>query len=165
MRGLKVAAATLVFAVTACGGGDADVEMGEGGLAATDTAMGAGMDMEMDQSEMGMGQTVQLQPLNDSGITGEATVTDRGTQTEVLVRLTGAPANSEHPGHIHSGTCSSVGGVVQPLEPITTDAAGTGSATATVDMAPATIMDGQHIVVYHSGGPPATCAEVPAQTM
>jgi hypothetical protein len=83
-----------------------------------------------------------------------------------MVRLTGTPGNTTHNGHIHSGRCDSVGGVVQPLQPISTDAAGTGTMTTTVDLAPMTVMDGQHVIVYHSvPGPPAACAEIPQHTM
>jgi hypothetical protein len=108
------------------------------------------------------GQTAQMQPIGDSNVRGEITVTDRGeTQTEVMVRLTGAPAGTRHPGHVHSGTCDSIGGVVQPLEPIETDAAGTGTMTATLDLPPMQLMDGQHVVVYHgAGGAPVTCGQI-----
>ena len=113
-----------------------------------------------------MAETAQLEALEGSGVTGDVSVTDRGAQTEVTVRLTGTPANSTHPGHIHSGTCEEIGSVVQPLQEISTDASGAGTMTATVDVAPMTAMDGQHIVVYHGeGGTPVTCAAIPTHTM
>jgi hypothetical protein len=113
-----------------------------------------------------MAQSAELRELQGSGVGGDVTVRDRGTQTEVMVRLTGTPANSTHPGHIHSGTCDAIGGVVQALEPINTDATGTGTMTATVDVQPMTMMDGQHVVVYHgAGGTPVACAQVPAHRM
>jgi hypothetical protein len=124
------------------------------------------MDPNMDHGPAGMGQTAQLEPVNDSGIAGEATVTDRGTESEIMVRLTGAPANSTHPGHIHQGTCAAIGTVVQPLQPITTDATGTGTMTTSVAIAAITLGDGQHIIVYHGeGGAPATCAQIPGHMM
>jgi hypothetical protein len=84
----------------------------------------------------------------------------------VMVRLTGTPGNTSHNGHIHSGRCDSIGGVVQPLQPITTDAAGTGTMTTTVDLPPMAVMDGQHVIVYHTvAGPPGACAEIPQHTM
>jgi len=114
----------------------------------------------------GTAATVQLQPLGGSNVGGEAVITDRGAQVEVMVRLTGTPGNTTHPGHIHSGTCANVGGVVQPLEPITTGADGNGTMTTQVDLAPMSVMDGQHVVVYHGvDGQPATCGEIPAHRM
>lgn len=113
-----------------------------------------------------MAETVQIEPLQDSGASGEATVTAEGDQTQVMVRLAGLPANSTHPGHIHSGTCDAVGSVVQPLQEIAVDATGTGTMTATVEVPPMTAMDGQHIVVYHGeGGTPIACAAIPAHSM
>ncbi len=113
-----------------------------------------------------MGQTAQFQPVNDSGIAGEATVTDRGSESEIMVRLTGATASSTHPGHIHDGTCEAIGSVVQPLQEIATDATGTGTMTATVSIPAMTLSDGQHIIVYHQpDGAPATCAPIQAHVM
>jgi hypothetical protein len=111
-------------------------------------------------------QTAVVEEVGGSGVSGAVTVTDRGDQTEFSVQVTGAPASATLPGHVHSGTCANIGGVVQPLESITTDAAGTGTATATAAIAPMTVMDGQHVVVYHDeAGSPIACAEVPRHAM
>lgn len=111
-------------------------------------------------------QTAVFEEVGGSGVSGAVTVTDRGAQTEFSVEVTGAPANATLPGHVHSGTCDNIGGVVQPLESIATDAGGAGSTTATVDLAPMTVMDGQHVVVYHGeAGAPIACAEIPTHAM
>ena len=113
-----------------------------------------------------MPMTAQFQALQNSGVTGEATVTGRGTQTEVTVRLTGSQPSASHPGHIHTGTCEAVGSPIQPLQPVAIDSSGTGTMTATVDVPGNTAMNGQHIVVYHGeGGVPITCAPIPAHMM
>ena len=113
-----------------------------------------------------MSETAQFQALGGSSVAGEATITSRENQTEVMVRLTGAPADVTLPGHIHSGTCESPGAVVQPLDEISIDETGAGEATSTVDVAPMTAMDGQHIVVYHDeGGTPIACAPIPGHAM
>jgi len=155
--------------LSACGAEDDRVETfpGDGtmvGAPATPpgTLPGETMDPAMD----GTAATVQLQPLGGSDFGGEAVITDRGANVEVMVRLTGTPGNTTHPGHLHSGTCANIGGVVQALEPITTGADGTGTMTTQVDLAPMTVMDGQHVVVYHAvGGQPAACGEIPAHRM
>ena len=154
-----------VFVVLAgCGGGDeAEMDMSASdSMAGAPAAEPAGGAM---QPAGGMGVTAQLQPVNNSGMAGEVTVTDRGAESEVMVRLTGATASGSHPGHIHSGSCAAIGGVIQPLQEITTDATGTGTMTTTVAIAPMTLMDGQHIVVYHADGAPATCAAIPGHAM
>lgn len=107
-------------------------------------------------------QTVQLDPLGDSGVSGEATLTRTNGQTQVMVRLTGTPGNTTHPGHIHSGSCEAPGPPVQPLESVTTDATGSGTATSTVTVDEATVFNGQHIIQYHQagGGPGVTCGQI-----
>jgi hypothetical protein len=117
--------------------------------------------------EGGTRATINLQPLNDSGVTGEATFTSTGDQTQVVLRVTGAPANSTHPAHIHTGSCENQGGVAAPLESVSVDASGTGTSTSTVSIPLATVMDGQHYVQAHQagGGQPITCGDIPTQNM
>ena len=118
-------------------------------------AVGAGVAPE----EVGAGQTVTFEAVDGSGVAGEATITDRGDRTEVMVRLTGTEAGGSHNGHIHGGTCEAIGGVVQALEPIETDGTGTGTMTTTVEIPLSELTDGQHVVVYHAGdGAPMSCA-------
>lgn len=118
-------------------------------VAPMDTAMGA------------MPTTVMMAALGESGVSGEASVTPSGAQTEVMVRLTGLEPNSTHPGHIHQGTCAAVGAVVAPLQDITADATGAGTMTTTVPLASDSVTAGGHLVAYHGdGGTPIVCGEV-----
>jgi len=150
----------LAVAFAACGG----VEDSE--PLATDVGFDPAPEAMHDMADHGaMGETAQFQELQGSGVSGEVMIHDRGDQTEVMVRLAGAPANSSHPGHIHSGSCDAIGGVVQALETIETDAMGAGTMTTTIDVAPSLVMNGEHIVVYHGGGEAITCAEIPAHMM
>lgn len=117
-----------------------------------------------------MGRSFDLVALNGSGVTGTVSVTDLGAQTEVMVTLNGLAANSAHAGHIHTGTCDNLGGVVAPLQEITAGAAGTGTMTTTIAAAPATVMNGQHLVAYHQNpgedhGPAVACAPIPMRDM
>lgn len=110
--------------------------------------------------------TAQFTPQNDSGLSGSVEVQDQGDQTTVVSTLSGGEAGTEYQGMIHSGTCDAPGDVVENLSPITVSEDGSGESTSTVAMAPATVMDGQHIVLYHGAdGAPVACAAVPAQTM
>jgi hypothetical protein len=50
---------------------------------------------------------VKLGPLNSSGQSGTATLSDvGGNKTKVVIAVTGQPANVPQPVHIHKGTCA-----------------------------------------------------------
>jgi Cu/Zn superoxide dismutase len=70
--------------------------------------------------------TVNLQQQNGSGESGSATLTQTGSDVQVVVALDGAPASAQ-PMHIHTGTCSNLGGVAYPLTSVTG-----GKSTTTV---------------------------------
>lgn len=141
----------------ACGGGD-DTAPQLADPEALETAVPVPLDSMGGLTNLG--STVALAPLNDSGTFGEATFTDSGGQIQVMVRLTGAPAG-ERQGHIHSGTCESLGGVVEPLQPITVGADGTGTSTSLISTDRSTLMGAPHVVNYHGeGGTPIACAPV-----
>jgi hypothetical protein len=60
--------------------------------------------------------TIDLKELNNSGISGTATLTDNGDgTTHVSIKVTGATGG--HPAHIHEGTCDSLD--PNPLYPLT----------------------------------------------
>ena len=65
-----------------------------------------------------MGSAVTMNAVGASGVTGEAQFMDQGPQTMVTVNLT-AQGSSTHSGHLHTGTCASLGPVVLPLTDIT----------------------------------------------
>ncbi len=70
--------------------------------------------------------TVKLAAQNGSGENGTATLTQSGSDVQVVIALSGAPATAQ-PVHIHTGTCSSLGGVAYPLTSVTG-----GKSTTTV---------------------------------
>ncbi len=163
MRKAKLwALAGLPVLLAACAGDDADMD--DTAEVMTDAAVPVA---EAPMADMGMmAGMVTMQALDGSGVSGEATITPEGADTQVMVRLTGL-TEGEHPGHIHSGTCDAVGGVVQPLQPITVGADGTGTMTTTVALDPNTVMNGQHVIQYHQagGGPGVVCGPIPAHAM
>jgi hypothetical protein len=108
--------------------------------------------------------TIELATLNGSGITGEVSaVADGGTSTLTL-KISGAPADSSVPGHIHYGRCAQPGNVTAPLTPIDVKKDGTGTSTTTVNIAMSTLMDGGHYVQVHKpDGTPAACGDLPKQ--
>lgn len=52
--------------------------------------------------------TVQLNPLNNSGVTGSATLTPQGNETLVTLNLTGEPDGAYEPAHIHLNYCANI---------------------------------------------------------
>lgn len=148
----------LAFAA-ACGGGDDDLGM-------ADTTMMGDPAMTPAAAPAMTENRVQMMALNNSGVTGEATFTEEGQQTQVELMVRGAPANGTHAAHIHTGTCEAQGGVVAPLDSVAVDAGGAGSSTSTVDVALMTVMNGQHYVQAHSAaGDPVVCGNIPAHSM
>ena len=99
---------------------------------------------------------------NSSGQSGWATLTARGSQTEVVVTLLPGTVESELV-HIHSGACGNdtLGGVVHGLSNI----AG-GTSTTTVDATLASLRTGGFAINSHQLGDPAvytTCGNIPTE--
>lgn len=105
-------------------------------------------------------------PVGNSTLTGDVGVEGDGNGTEVDVTIRNSTDGAVHKGHIHTGTCSAPGGVVAPLDDVTIDGDRDGDADTDVAIPMATVMNGQHIVVYHvaggTPGAPALCAAIPA---
>lgn len=163
----------LPFALAACGGGGDEAAEGGADTAAvaTDSMTATTTDpMSADTGMAGaqtLGGAVTMNAAGNSGVTGQAQFMEHGQgQTMVTVNLT-AQGGGTHSGHIHQGTCDSLGPVVVPLQDVTL-ANGAGSSTSTVDVPLATVMSGQHIVAYHASsganpGAPVVCGQIPAQ--
>lgn len=149
--------AALPLLLAACGGGG---ERTAGGEAADTAGVAASAPADPAAGRAPVGTTFALNALNDSGAAGEATVSDAGGPLQVMVRLTGAPAG-DRPGHIHTGTCDDLGPVVEPLQPVTVGADGTGTSTSTLTTDMNTLMAGQYLVSYHGeGGTPIACGQL-----
>ncbi len=82
---------------------------------------------------------LQLTPLNDSGVSGTATLTNVEGGVQVKLDMNGLPeAGVKHINHFHGGgTCADVQAgnmapVTIPLNPVVANDDGTGSATTTI---------------------------------
>ncbi len=169
MRSFAIAALAVMF--TACEGREpeADVEPVPEPVV-TPGAPAPVVPPPLGGGATGAGEQVNLTPVGNSGVNGEATLTPQGGNTQVIVRLTGLQPNTGHAGHIHRGTCSSLGEVVAPLQEITADANGTGTMTTTVSVPSDSILRGQHLIAYHQDpgtnhGPTIVCGEISRRTM
>jgi len=151
--------AGLSLVLAACGGADdaMDDSAMDSAAAMTDTAMGGAG---------GASAMVQANAVDNSGVSGQVTLTASGEQTMVEMHLTGAPPNASLAAHIHSGTCENKGPAVAPLDTVRTDASGMGMNNATANIPFATANDGQHFVQFHlPNGQPAACGNIAARTM
>lgn len=105
-------------------------------------------------------------PVGGSALAGDVSVEGDDAGTVVQATIRSSTDGAVHKGHVHSGTCSSIGGVVAPLDDIRIGGDGSGSAESKLQLPMATVMNGQHVVAYHAAGgtpgAPAVCAAVPA---
>jgi hypothetical protein len=67
----------------------------------------------------GRSRVVQLATQNNSGQSGTATITELGSQTRVVLSLSGGTFPNPQPAHIHSGTCLNPGGIIYGLTNVT----------------------------------------------
>jgi hypothetical protein len=87
--------------------------------------------------------TIDLAELNDSGMSGTATLTENGDKTDVVLELTGA--TGDHPVHIHNGSCENLGEVAFALTDIDAD----GKSETTVDISLANLTSGDYAINAH----------------
>lgn len=168
-----MAVASLAAAVAACESRTAD-DTTMTGRADTMAQMGADT---ITQQQEGMGERVsaELQPVNNSGASGEVNITPADGRMTVILTLdagsAGGAADSagqaqQHAAHIHTGTCENIGEVVAPLEAVPT-VAGRGTSTTLLGQELDQFADGNHVVAAHAAGAtpgaPIVCAPIPAQ--
>ena len=110
-------------------------------------------------------QTLAFTSLNNSGFTGNVTLTDMGDHTRIAVTLN-SPANTnasaDHNVAIHTGTCASPGAKVKGLS----DVEGNGNASnSDVEMRMSELTDGQHIIVVNEnpGDRAVACVAIPSK--
>ena len=132
--------------------GDFAVNTHKAGDAAIYTSCG-NIPIEDDSLNIALGE------MNGSGQSGFATLTERGDQTEVVLSAT---SEISELNHIHTGSCSDLGGVAHSL----TNMAG-GASVTTVDATLASLMTGGFAVNLHKTGDPSVytaCGNIPATT-
>src|SRR5215472_16187837 len=106
--------------------------------------------------------TVNLDSLNDSGISGTATLTSNGATTDVVVNVTGEPAGGSEPVHVHTGQCGpTLGGVKFPLKNVEN-----GTSTTTVNATLASLETGGFAINLHESAANIShfvaCGNIPA---
>ncbi len=79
------------------------------------------------------GVTVTMNAQNGSGEIGTATLTPMGSDVEVVIALTGAPATTPQPAHIHDGSCADIKGVAYALTNVVDGKSTTTVKNLTID--------------------------------
>jgi YVTN family beta-propeller protein len=106
--------------------------------------------------------TFSLDEENNSGQSGQATLTGQNGQTEVVLVLSPGTLESELV-HIHTGQCGpSLGGIVFPL---TSFVDGSGESVTTVDAPLGSLLTGDFAINTHQQGQPSVftaCGNIPA---
>jgi hypothetical protein len=97
--------------------------------------------------------------------TGVVRAVPHGAETVLALSLQHGPANAILPVRLHSGQCADQGPERAALEPVRTDARGTGMMEATVPLPAQQILTGNHFVhVYEAHGDidrGVACADLP----
>ena len=75
---------------------------------------------------------VALTQQSGSGESGTATLTQQGTNVQVVIALKGAPATAQ-PAHIHDGTCAKLGGIAYSLTSVVNGSSTTVVKGVTID--------------------------------
>ena len=118
--------------------------------------------MEEPIMEEGAGLALGLFGMNSSGVSGRATLTEIGLNTEVILSINRGALNAELV-HIHSGQCGeTLGGVDYGLASFV---GGSGGSTTLVEAGLAMIQDGDHAINIHEAGSPGNyiaCGNIPA---
>lgn len=108
--------------------------------------------------------TIPIKPLNDSGESGSATLTDTKAGLKVVISLKGAPATAQ-PSHIHKGSCAKLD--PKPWYPLTSVVGGK-STTVVKGVTIGEIIGKSAINVHKSPTDIATyvaCGDVAKSTM
>ena len=106
--------------------------------------------------------TVKLEPQNNSGESGTATLTEEGGKTKVAVSVTGQPAGVAQPMHIHKGTCDKL----DPKPTYGLPSLINGKSEATVDVSLADLQKGGYAINGHKSAQAVStyvyCGAIPA---
>jgi len=106
--------------------------------------------------------TVKLEPQNNSGESGTATLTEEGGKTKVAVSVTGQPAGVAQPMHIHKGTCDKL----DPKPTYGLPSLINGKSEATVDVSLADLQKGGYAINGHKSAQEVStyvyCGAIPA---
>jgi hypothetical protein len=110
-------------------------------------------------------QTVDLEPVAGEAVEARAVVIPVGHQSQVTIHLRRAAPNTSYTAHLMIGSCAQPGPTTADLQPVVTDAAGTGTSQIVIDVPPEIIINGNHLVELRAAngrdGVRAACGDIP----
>ncbi|MBW3573005.1 MAG: hypothetical protein KY467_18065 [Gemmatimonadetes bacterium] len=176
----SAAAAVVCLVVSACGDGagggpdpglDPVGDVGQAGAATDAETTTPGEDAAPNVAPVPRPEQVvvagRLSPVNNSGVTGSATLHALGEQTEILLNVTGiSEGNRLLHGSIVQGTCERPGTVVAPVGPIPVGAGNIATLTDTIPLPALTVLNGAHALQVKGDNagpatPPLACSPLP----
>lgn len=109
---------------------------------------------------------VQLDPIGSSGVSGTATLTAAGEGALVALDVTGLAPGVDARAIMNANTCAMPSASFAALPAPKADAAGRATATGRVlfhnmDVALATMADGQHVIFVRTSEQVAACGVIP----
>jgi hypothetical protein len=90
--------------------------------------------------------SIKLNPANNSGISGIATLSGAGNQTKVVIDLTGEPVGASMPAHIHLGEC---GPTLDPRPKFPLHSVEGGKSTTVVNVPLRSLTTGHYAINIH----------------
>ena len=111
--------------------------------------------------------TVQINPVDESGVSGTAVLTADGDGTNVTLNITGLAAGAEAQVRMHANTCAMPSASFAALPDLKADATGKAAATGRVlfhgtqDVALTTMADNEHIIAIRSDERLVACGTIP----
>lgn len=105
--------------------------------------------------------SVPLDDVDDSGISGGASIRGVDGQVEITVFISQGDDSGVHPVHVHEGTCEELGDVAYPLENISE-----GESVTTLDLELSELMTGDYAINAHASeddlATHVMCGNIPA---
>lgn len=97
--------------------------------------------------------TLPLEAVGESGVSGEVVFRSVGQETELGVQVNGPIPNASLLAFVYRGSCDERGEMIAPLPAVTTDAEGSGTATAIIPVPFAAVVTTPiSIQVHREGG-------------
>ena len=103
---------------------------------------------------------ISLEPVDDSGVAGEALAMHEGDAVVLILEVTGLPGAGEYPAHIHEGDCARGGPVAVTLSPVAGGPDGSGSSTTAMDASELDPNRPLFVQVHGEGGAPIACGNI-----
>jgi hypothetical protein len=144
----------------ACGGGTGDAGEGDAGARTDSAGAAAGDSTRPSGTPSGEPITATLEPVNESGVEGQATAIHVRDSLQLNLMVQGLPSEGEYAAQVHRGSCEAGGPVAFSLTPVRSDGDGLGRSSTALD--PTSLTEGEsYFVQVQQGAKPLACGDVP----